>query len=140
VYRATREAVEKARDPGPEEVRPTLIEAVLYRLGAHSTADDPSKYREKAEVEEWERLDPLPRFERYLRETGRLDDDRHDAIEAAVENRIEEAIDAAESVADADPREMFEHVYADVPDHLREQAEYLESLRDRHGDERLRGE
>jgi len=140
VYRATREAVEKARDPGPDELRPTLIEAVLYRLGAHSTADDPSKYREEAEVEEWKRLDPLPRFERYLRETGRIDDEDHDALEASVEERIEEAVQAAESVDDADPRQMFDHVYDDVPDHLREQAEYLESLRERHGDERLRGE
>jgi len=137
VYQATSEAVEKAKDPGSDEVRPTLIEAVLYRLGAHSTADDPSKYRSEAEVERWKQLDPLPRFEQYLRETDRLDDDRHETIETDVENRIEAAVQAAEEVADADPRQMFEHTYADVPDHLRAQAEYLESLRDRHGDETL---
>jgi pyruvate dehydrogenase E1 component alpha subunit len=140
VYRATSEAVEKARNPGPGEVRPTLIEAVLYRLGAHSTADDPSKYRSEEELKEWKQLDPLPRFEQYLRRTDRLDDDRHEAIETDVENRIEAAVGAAEAVADADPRRMFEHVYADTPDRLRDQAEYLESLRDRHGDETLRGE
>jgi pyruvate dehydrogenase E1 component alpha subunit len=137
VYRATNQAVQKAKDPGPDDLRPTLVEAVLYRLGAHSTADDPSKYRSEEEVEKWKEADPLPRFEQYLRDTGRLDDEHHAAIEDRVEERIEEAIDVAESFEAADPRQMFEHVYETMPAHLRRQADYLDQLRERHGDAAL---
>jgi len=139
VYSVTRAAVEEAKDPGADEVRPTLIEAVVYRLGAHSTADDPSKYRDEAEVEAAKRRDPLPRFERFLRETGRLDDELQDALETEAESRIQSAVDTAETFEGEGPRRMFEHVYADVPDHLAEQAAELEALRERHGDDALTG-
>lgn len=132
VYRATREAVEKATDPDADDARPTLIEAVLYRLGAHSTADDPTKYRQDKEVEEWKQKDPLPRFERFLRQSGYLNDERQDAIEATIEARIDDAIDEAESFDAADTRQIFEHVYANMPEDLQEQANYLESLQDRY--------
>jgi len=132
VYRVTRKAVEKANDPAQGMVRPTLIEAVVYRLGAHSTADDPSKYRSEAEVEKWKQRDPLPRFERYLRDSGRLDDEHHDALESEVEARIDEAVEAAEAFEAADPGQMFEHVYADMPDSLERQAATLDTHRDRH--------
>ncbi|WP_254533098.1 pyruvate dehydrogenase (acetyl-transferring) E1 component subunit alpha [Natrinema gelatinilyticum] len=137
VYRITREAVRRAKDPDPDQSRPMLIEAVLYRLGAHSTADDPSKYRPEDEVEKWRERDPLVRFEQFLRDTGRLDDERQDALETEVDAQIDEAIDAAESFEAADPSQMFEHVYANTPDHLQDQAAVLESLRERHGDDAL---
>jgi pyruvate dehydrogenase E1 component alpha subunit len=135
VYKVTREAVEKARDPDEGQLRPTLIEAVQYRFGAHTTADDPTVYRSEAEVEEWKRRDPIPRLETFLRETGRLDDERVAAIEASVEDRVADAIDAAESVARPDPEEMFANVYDTPPTHLREQAREFGALRDRLGDD-----
>jgi pyruvate dehydrogenase E1 component alpha subunit len=140
VYQVTRDAVAKAKAPGSDEARPTLIEAELYRLGAHSTADDPSKYRDEAEVERWKARDPLPRLEGYLHETGRLDDERQGAIETRIESRIDDAIDEAESVGPGDPAQLFEHVYDVVPDHLAAQRAYLDRLRDRFGDEALAGE
>ena len=66
-YVATREAVDRAR----RGEGPTLIEALTYRLSLHTTADDPTKYRDEAEVKAWEAREPLPRFRRYLEAQGR---------------------------------------------------------------------
>jgi TPP-dependent pyruvate/acetoin dehydrogenase alpha subunit len=92
-YVATREAVDRARAGRG----PSLIEAVTYRLGPHSTADDPSRYRGEAEVRTWEAREPLPRFRRYLEDRGLLDADREAEFEAEAEAAIRAAIERAEA-------------------------------------------
>jgi pyruvate dehydrogenase E1 component alpha subunit len=133
-YRVMRAAVEKARDPD-ERPRPTLIEAVQYRFGAHTTADDPTVYRDESEVAAWRKRDPIPRLERFLRETGRLDDDRIDEIEADVRAQVAAAIERAEATARPDPETLFDDVYAVRTAELDRQRATMRRLRDRYGDD-----
>ena len=140
VYAVTEAAVEKARDPPEDRLRPTLIEAVQYRFGAHTTADDPTVYRDDDEVERWRRKDPIPRLERYLRSEGVLDDERIDRIEADVETRVADAIEAAEAVPRPEPRELFAHAYAELPPELEAQYAEVETLREERGDAAFLGE
>src|SRR5213078_4320194 len=122
VYAASREAVDRARAGDG----PTLIECVTYRLGVHTTADDPTKYRSAEEVAEWERRDPLTRFAAYLKRKRLLDE----GLEAAVDEEIAAAIARFEATAPADPLVMFDHVYAELPPELKAQRETLaETLR-----------
>lgn len=137
VYRVTRDAIDKAKNPGEDELRPTLIEAVQYRFGAHTTADDPSVYRSEEEVERWRQIDPISRFETFLTETGRLDEEGIDAIETDVKEAVADAIDAAEGALNREPSRIFEYIYAEMPERLEEQLAYLEELRESHGDEAL---
>ena len=113
VCAAGREAVARAR----AGEGPTLIECVTYRLGVHTTADDPTKYRSAEEVAEWERKDPLTRFGTYLQKRNLLEE----GLEAQVDAEIAEAIRRFEATPPADPLTMFDHVYGDLPPHLRAQ-------------------
>jgi pyruvate dehydrogenase E1 component alpha subunit len=118
-YQAARAAVEKARAGGG----PTLIECLTYRVGPHSTSDDPSQYRDPAEVEVWRERDPLLVLERRMREAGAWDDSW--ATDAQEQTRLEvlEASEAAEHEAQPALETMFTDVYATMPWHLVEQVE-----------------
>ena len=110
VYAASREAVERAR--GGEG--PTLIECVTYRLGVHTTADDPTKYRTDEEVKAWEQKDPLTRFRAYLEKKNVLEP----ALEEKIDEEIARGVERFEAMPPADPLGMFEHAYAELPAHL----------------------
>jgi pyruvate dehydrogenase E1 component alpha subunit len=117
VYEATREAVDHARDGDP-----VLIEALTYRRSMHTTSDDPRKYRREDEEVDWERRDPIPRLESYLRERGVLTDDDVAAFEADLETEVAEAIERAkEMAADVDATDMFEYAYGERPPWLERQ-------------------
>ncbi|XVH30734.1 thiamine pyrophosphate-dependent dehydrogenase E1 component subunit alpha [Haloferacaceae archaeon DSL9] len=135
VYQVTAAAADLARNPPAGRLRPTLVETIEYRYGAHTTADDPTVYRDDAEVERWKAKDPIGRFEAYLRRTGRLDDESVDAIGNAVEDRIAALIDEATAIAsDPDPDDMFADVYAEPTPRLVRQREELRTLREERGD------
>jgi pyruvate dehydrogenase E1 component alpha subunit len=121
-YVATREAVERARRGDG----PTLIEALTYRLSLHTTADDPTKYRDEAEVKAWEAREPFPRFRRYLAAKGVLDDAQEAALEAEVDAEIRGAVERAEARMHANLLDGFEQVYAEPTPELRAQREELE--------------
>jgi pyruvate dehydrogenase E1 component alpha subunit len=122
VYAASREAVARARAGDG----PTLVECVTYRLGVHTTADDPSRYRSAEEVEAWERKDPLTRFGAYLEKKNLMEP----GLEQEVDAEIARAVQAFEATPPADPLAMFDHAYAEAPAHLTtERAEVEERLR-----------
>ncbi|MFC8733203.1 thiamine pyrophosphate-dependent dehydrogenase E1 component subunit alpha [Luteimicrobium sp. NPDC057192] len=108
VLAVTGAALHRARTGGG----PTLVEAVTYRRGPHTTADDPTRYREAAEVEAWVRRDPIDRFTAYLRDRGVLTD-AADAHVRDVADRVAAALrtDLAASPTPP-PLSIFEHVYA----------------------------
>jgi len=117
VYAASREAVDRARAGDG----PTLIECVTYRLGVHTTADDPTKYRTDEEVAMWERKDPLTRFRAYLEKRNLLEE----GLEKAVDDEIAEAVRRFEATPPTDPLTMFDHVYAELPPDLQAQRDEM---------------
>ncbi|PYN32822.1 MAG: pyruvate dehydrogenase (acetyl-transferring) E1 component subunit alpha [Candidatus Rokuibacteriota bacterium] len=117
VYAAAREAVDRARAGDG----PTLIECVTYRLGVHTTADDPTKYRSDAEVAMWEQKDPLTRFKAYLEKRNLLEE----SLEQQVDEEIAAAIRRFEATPTPDPVTMFDHVYAELPPDLAAQRDAM---------------
>jgi pyruvate dehydrogenase E1 component alpha subunit len=121
-YVATREAIDRAR----RGEGPTLIEALTYRLSLHTTSDDPTKYRDEAEVKAWEAREPLPRFRRYLEAKGLLDAASEAALEAEVDAEVRGAVERAEARMQANLLDAFEQVYAEPTEELRAQRAELE--------------
>ncbi|WP_267643425.1 pyruvate dehydrogenase (acetyl-transferring) E1 component subunit alpha [Haloarchaeobius amylolyticus] len=136
VYQVTREAILKAKNPGPDESRPTLIESVQYRYGAHTTADDPSVYRDGDEAERWRDWDPVDRLEGYLRREDILDDELAAEIDEDIEAEIQEAIQRATQTS-SDPEDIVDHVYEEKTPQLEQQLEELNELREKYGDDAL---
>ncbi|MFP8883425.1 pyruvate dehydrogenase (acetyl-transferring) E1 component subunit alpha [Streptomyces mangrovi] len=133
VLAVTRAALERAR----AGEGPTLVEAFTYRMGAHTTSDDPTRYRKDAEREEWEAKDPILRLRTYLEKEGLIDaewlaglDQESDALAL----RVREAI---RTMPDPDTMAIFENVYADghalVDEERAQFAEYLASFADEEG-------
>jgi 2-oxoisovalerate dehydrogenase E1 component alpha subunit len=107
-YRAMNEALERARVRGG----PTIVEAKCYRFLSHSTDDDDRTYRDREEIEERRKLDPVPRFEQALIEAGVIDAARAKAMRAEVLRETNEATDAAESQAYPTPESLYTNVVA----------------------------
>jgi 2-oxoisovalerate dehydrogenase E1 component alpha subunit len=104
---------------------------VTLRVGAHSTSDDPSVYRPDDETARFPLGDPIDRLRRHLTAIGAWDDERHGAMQEEVDAEVATAFAEADShgsVKDghtADPRTMFDDVYAELPRHLREQRDQV---------------
>lgn len=124
VYAAAKEAVERAR----AGKGPTLIESFTYRMSLHTTADDPTKYRSEDEVKEWEKRDPIPRFQTYLRNKGLLTDEAIEQLEAEIAEEVQGVVDRAEKLMqqEADPLDMFNHTFAELPPSLIQQRQEME--------------
>jgi len=125
VYKVTKDAVDRAR----RGEGPTLIELVTFRMGAHSTSDDPSRYCPPELFKEWAAKDPLKRFESYLLRNKVIDQAFADQTASDAVAEVESAIKTAEKNAPHPPVEsMFEDVYESIPPHLAQQRD--EMLRD----------
>jgi pyruvate dehydrogenase E1 component alpha subunit len=97
---------------------PTLIEAVTYRMGHHTTSDDAGKYRPESEVREWEKKDPLLRFQAYLKNKSLWDKAYEEALLQRLAAEVEEAVAKAESVPPPAVEEIFAHTFKVMPPRL----------------------
>lgn len=120
-YAVTAEAAQRARAGGG----PTLIEAVTYRMGPHTTSDDPTRYRSQAEVEDWAALDPIPRYRNYLRHAGLWNDRLDERVLAKSARMRTELRDAVVGAPDVAVTEMFDTTYADITPELAAQRQQL---------------
>ena len=114
VYKAVRESIEAA-DAGP-----SVIESLTYRMGLHTTADDPTKYRTEEELDRWRPKDPIARVKRYLVGKGLWSDEEEAKFLEENKEMIDSAIDRAEKFV-PDPKSMFENLYSFIPDVLRDE-------------------
>jgi len=121
VYRTTKEAVDKARMGGG----PTLIEAVTYRMGPHSSSDDPKRYRTEEELAEWQRRDPLVRFRKYLEKKRIWSDSDEKKAQGEANRQLDEAIEHAEKAPRPTLETLFTDVYQQMPWNLEEQLREL---------------
>lgn len=115
VIQVTKQAASLARAGGG----PTLIEAITYRMGPHSSSDDPSRYRSAEELEAWKKKDPIERYRRYLEKQGIVTQKDVKDLEADVSKEVEEAVSQVEGASAVAPETMFEDVFAELPYHLR---------------------
>ncbi len=123
VYVASKEAADRARAGDG----PTLIEAVTYRMSVHTTSDDPKRYRTDEEVGDWERRDPIVRFQTYLKQKQLLDDEKIGALEEEIDQEIRDAVDQAEKKMGepVDALVMFDDIYAEPHPYLLDQRQEL---------------
>jgi len=125
VYGAVTEGLDRAR----AGEGPVLIEALTYRLGPHTTADDPTRYRDEAEVERMKPFDPLLRVRRYLEGKGLWSEGDEQALAAEVRAEVEAAVEETYTAPAAEPAEIFDHTYAELPPDLaRQKRAYLDYL------------
>jgi pyruvate dehydrogenase E1 component alpha subunit/2-oxoisovalerate dehydrogenase E1 component alpha subunit len=123
VHAAVKEAAHRARSGGG----PTLVEAVTYRMGGHSSSDDPTRYRDQDEVAQWQAKDPIARFRAELEARGLWDDAREKALEEELKSEINAAVKEAEAAAPPAIDTLFTDVYATIPPELaRQRARLLE--------------
>ncbi len=129
VYKATKDALEKARNGGG----PTLIEAVTYRLSHHTTADDWTRYRPAEEVEMWKQKDPIKRLKLYLERQGLWSADDEAKLLEEAKNEIAQTVAQYEALPKRDIEDIFKYMYAEMPWNLQEQLQELKEYLAEHG-------
>jgi 2-oxoisovalerate dehydrogenase E1 component alpha subunit len=127
-YAVTQAALNRAR----EGQGPTLVEAYTYRMGAHTTTDDPTRYRLSSDVEHWKLKDPIQRVKVYLTRNGLVDQDFFDEIDAEAEKLGEHLREGCKALPEPRILDIFDHVYAEQTEELEAQkagfAAYLDSF------------
>jgi pyruvate dehydrogenase E1 component subunit alpha len=126
VYASVMEAIEHARSGGG----PSLIEALTYRFGPHTTADDPTKYRSEEELEKNKPFDPLVRLRIYLEQRGLWSEDEEYSIIEDAKKEVEAAVAEAEGGPPPDPTDIFDYTYASPPPYLKRQRDEFEAYLD----------
>jgi 2-oxoisovalerate dehydrogenase E1 component alpha subunit len=130
VYEATR----LARQMAVEDNQPVLIESMTYRLGAHSSSDDPSGYRSRKEEDKWRDKDPVARYRSWLIAQGWWTEKEDEARQAEHRKAVVEAMKRAEKVPKPPLEDLFTDVYAEMPWHIHEQLEEAKTHIQKHAD------
>ena len=121
VYAVTTAALDRARSGGG----PTFIEAFTYRMGAHTTSDDPTRYRIAAEVEEWKLKDPIARLKAYLSRNSLADPAFFDEVEVESDRLATHVREGCLALPDPEPVSMFDHVYREDHPLIAEEREWF---------------
>ena len=124
MFAVTKEAEQRARKGDG----PTLIEAYTYRFGDHSSSDDSSKYRDKAEVEAWRPKDPLRRIQLYLAKKNMWNEEIERSMRIRLQVDVDAVTEKAQAFANQTVDEIFDYTYAEVPQALAEQKAYLKEM------------
>lgn len=122
VQEFVRSALETARAGDP-----ILVESLTYRQGAHTTSDDPDRYRDDVDLPEWRTADPIERFGAYLHEQDVIEDEFISSTEDDAREEISTAVEAIEETETTSPGDMFESVYDDLTPRLRNQRAFIQS-------------
>ena len=135
VHAVTQAALQRAR----EGSGPTFVEAYTYRMGAHTTSDDPTKYRVTEELEHWKLKDPIERVKAYLSRSGVADEDYYADVEREAEELAAHLRKGCLELPDPSPLDIFDQVYEEITPELEAQrdqfAEYLSSFDEAHASE-----
>ncbi len=125
VYLATKEAVDRAR----RGEGPSLIECVTFRMGPHSSSDDPTRYRDEKLYQAWLKRDPIKRLRTYLESKKLWDEKKEKVLQEELKAKLAEAVEKAEAQPLSDPMDLFEDVYAELTPQLKKQkAELLHEV------------
>ncbi len=119
VYQVTKDAIERAR----KGEGPTLIEAITYRLGNHTTSDDYKHYRKEAEVEQWRKKDPVDRLRKFMEKRGIWNAEHEEGAWKHATELVEQAVDEYEKLAPQPPEMLFDYLYEELPPLIARQKE-----------------
>jgi pyruvate dehydrogenase E1 component alpha subunit len=121
VYKASRDAIERARGGGG----PSMIEAVTYRLGDHTTADDARRYRDAKELEAWAARDPVIRTRKYLERKDFWNQEQQQRLDERAKAIVSEVVKAAEGIEKPCIEDIFDYTFATLPPELLKQKQTL---------------
>jgi pyruvate dehydrogenase E1 component alpha subunit len=129
VYVATKAAIEHARSGKG----PVLIEAVTYRLGPHTTSDDPTLYRKDEEVEMWEKRDPFIRFKKYLIDKKMITKESDEKFEEEITKFVGYTFKKVDSMGLAELEDIFKFTYKEMTPQLKEQYNFMKNFLEKGG-------
>jgi pyruvate dehydrogenase E1 component alpha subunit len=135
VLSVMKEAIERGRSGGG----PTLVEALTFRYGPHTTSDDPKRYRTQEEVEEWQAKDPIERIKKYLVAKGALTEAEDEQIWSNAKEIVARAVTDAEAMPRPSVDDLFDHLYAEITPELQRQKDYLKSYLAKKGEAKAHG-
>jgi pyruvate dehydrogenase E1 component alpha subunit len=117
--------IQRLLDEARSDYKPSLVELVTYRMDDHTTSDDATRYRTEEMLEPWKAKDPIDRVRKFLMAKHGWDEEQDTELNEECSKEVEKTVSEFESAMHPEPTDMFEHTYAELPWHLREQKEEL---------------